>query len=106
MTAETSREMLALAKRIDKARNCDCFDEPFLPEMSLAERDSIVTAFRLAAKPSDEGDKCVKLSLVIEALESAANDARKANISGFDALTSIAILFKRGPSSPTGEPKR
>lgn len=52
--------------------------------------------------PDGAGEKRVKLSLVIEALESAANDARKNNISGFDALTGIAILLKRDPPSATG----
>lgn len=50
----TSREELeALAQRIDEARNQDCFDEPFLPEMSRAERDYIIAALR-AAKPERE----------------------------------------------------
>lgn len=54
-----------------------------------------------APVPPADGDKRVKLSLVIEALESAANDARQKNISGFDALTGVAILLKRDSPSPT-----
>lgn len=59
--------------------------------------NSATTAVLTLFAPNGASEKRVKLSLIIEALESAANDARQKNISGFDALTGVVILLKRDP---------
>lgn len=93
------RSMVAISAMLDCIGDVDkddhavakilCHHEIFLRDF-VHERE-----VSSAPVPPADGDKRVKLSLVIEALESAANDARKNNISGFDALTGVAILLRR-----------